>query len=306
MTNPLAAVHRSICVLTASALVLAVAGCGSSAKTSTSKRQRGTDAVNLLFVQDAARATLRRTNAGKHHYRLTLIGDDHDIEWFTDRPRRDAGRFGVTDMLRTFGWKRSGDRLGATPPNLVINSYDGATRKPTETFVGELISASVNQRDHAISYELRMANGSPPVAANVKLDQVTIFIDPVRAKLPTTSTAPIVRISQVGSGEWSLMARTSVSVYPPTGEYNQVSLSLINSAGMSQITTLLTPQNPTVSSMQVSVGMMNINISDIELTPATADQPGSVYMSMSHSKMSGAGPNVMFSGQVASWTTTGE
>lgn len=124
---------------------------------------------SLLFVaRSDAGSLLVRPGTGS-----TLELDDVDrMTWFSDRPARDAGASSVADALKTFGWRRNGDRLGDDAPNATLIAAEFGK----ESVVVELLTATVD--GDQIRFTVDFVGQRPE---STGLSDVDLFIDDTAA-----------------------------------------------------------------------------------------------------------------------------
>jgi hypothetical protein len=121
--------------------------------------------VALLFVARSESGSLRVRPGNQSTLELNDVAA---MTWFSDRPARDAGTSSVTDALKTFGWKRNGDRLGVDVPNGALV----AAELGNDSVVVKLLTATVD--GSRVRFTVAFV-GQPPESSG--LSDANLFID---------------------------------------------------------------------------------------------------------------------------------
>lgn len=146
--------------------------------------------ASVLFALDASSGSFTRVPGRPQQYTLALRGVARGTTWFTDRPRREAGRVTTRSLLGS--WRRLG--FAAEPPNAAV-VLDGG-RRARDTVALELRLRSRDSRRRTARFRARVLPGLGPGLShlNRRLDRrlpkhfvrASLFID------SATSTSCIV------------------------------------------------------------------------------------------------------------------
>jgi microcystin-dependent protein len=112
--------------------------------------------ASVLFALDAASGSFERVPGKTNRYTLTLRGVARGTTWFSDRPRREAGRIVTRSLLRS--WRRLG--FAAEPPNAAVVLDKG--RRARDTVALELRLVGRSDRRRTARFKVRVLQGLGP------------------------------------------------------------------------------------------------------------------------------------------------
>ncbi len=150
--------HAHCAFLLAAAAMLSIAGCATTATTSS-------QAPQLMFVQSAEDL---KVDAGANTFRLVKV--NQQTLYFSDRPQRIAGHLKMADYLKEWTAQAGQDNFGADPPNATLSVYEPGQPDNTVVVV-EITNPVVDGADLIYSYKI--INGAMPAAGGA----TTLFID---------------------------------------------------------------------------------------------------------------------------------
>jgi len=145
-------------LLAAAVVMLSMAGCATTATTSS-------EAPQLMFVQSAE--DLKVDPAANT---LRLVKVNQQILYFSDRPQRIAGHLKMADYLKEWTAKAGKDNFGQDPPNATLSVYEPG--KPDSTLVVvEITNPIVDGAD--LVYNYKIIQGKMPAGSGA----TSLFID---------------------------------------------------------------------------------------------------------------------------------
>jgi microcystin-dependent protein len=112
--------------------------------------------ASVLFALEAAGGSFERMPGKADRYTLTLRGVARGTTWFSDRPRREAGRIVTRSLLRS--WRRLG--FAAEPPNAAVVLDKG--RRARDTVALELRLLGRSDRRRTARFKVRVLQGLGP------------------------------------------------------------------------------------------------------------------------------------------------
>jgi hypothetical protein len=169
-------------------------GSSQPAGTSASAPTTATGSGGLLFVLDAASATV--TTADDGSTTLTLIDPHEQVVAFTDRPERSASTESLDDFVGR--WDERG--FAADPPNAAIATGDDIVvvtlSEPSLDGAGSITMTATPIAIDGIAGKQATAD-----ALSAEMGAVTVFVDPADA----SATVAVMRFEFSGAGTASIL-----------------------------------------------------------------------------------------------------
>jgi hypothetical protein len=143
----------------------------------TDQAQDNIEEVQLLFVQTAKGAVLKKG-------RLTLNEVTPTVIFFSDRPKRIAGHMTTEDFVTAWKEDNAKNSFQADPPNATLSVF-------AEDHIVDAVFELKNPRlkGNGIEYDIAVLEEEEPLPSG----PVSLFIDPVGNPLSPTSVAGVHR-----------------------------------------------------------------------------------------------------------------
>ncbi len=129
--------------------------------------------VELLFLQQADSGSIVVDNDKPGCYTLTLANLHQHVLYFSDQPKRKAGRLTLKEFLETW----SHDRI---KPNVAMQAFAVNREDVKEiNMVAVLSNPKYNAKNQSMTYTACPISSSK-IMANLNLRSVNLFIDPIQ------------------------------------------------------------------------------------------------------------------------------
>jgi len=170
--------------------------------------------ASVLFALEAAGGSFERVPGKANRYTLTLRGVARGTTWFSDRPRREAGRIVTRSLLRS--WRRLG--FAAEPPNAAVVLDNG--RRARDTVALELKLLGRSDRRRTARFRVRVLQGLGPGLSRLhgrldrrlpkRFSRASLFIDDVTSTSCTIGQPRLFGFSRAAEEDSYLQADGSL------------------------------------------------------------------------------------------------
>lgn len=130
-----------------------------------------TDNTNLLFVVSAKSASIKALPEKPGQFQLTLQGVNPKATYFSDRPKREAGRMDLTTLVRQW---QPGQAFAKTPPNASLHVE---ANQKAMTYTIELTQAKYDTESDRLIFEVVGLPGGRTIEIKKKMKNVSLFVD---------------------------------------------------------------------------------------------------------------------------------
>ena len=132
--------------------------------------------VELLFIQTAKEAVISKNRSNNGKFVLTLKGVNPEIAYFSDRPKRIAGKTSIQIFLNE--WSRGSQSFKADNPNaaLVTRLSHSSSHGDSQENMVVLTNPRYDPRRNTLSYDIEPISNNSAIEEGVHKDPV-LFID---------------------------------------------------------------------------------------------------------------------------------
>ncbi|MEA2407546.1 MAG: hypothetical protein QOE69_1665 [Thermoleophilaceae bacterium] len=179
--------------------------------------------ASVLFALEAAGGSFERMPGKADRYTLTLRGVARGTTWFSDRPRREAGRIVTRSLLRS--WRRLG--FAAEPPNAAVVLDKG--RRARDTVALELRLLGRSDRRRTARFRVRVLQGLGPGLSRLharldrrlpkRFSRASLFIDDATSAQCTVGQPRLFGFSRTAAEDSYLPANGTM---PDAREYPEL------------------------------------------------------------------------------------
>lgn len=140
----------------------------------TANQQQTSSVINLSFVLTAKTAILKTNNDGT--YRLTFIGINPFITYFTNRPKRNQGVAAMQNFMKA--WNVGTNNFQVTPPNATLTAVkiNNVENTNQQFYIFTLTSPKYNQEQNVMQFIAKPIT-QKILFKDVRFDNATLVIE---------------------------------------------------------------------------------------------------------------------------------